>query len=454
MALTGSGADNGFARWRVRGERAGLVMAIALTAGSARGQTATATPPAPRRIVVSFEQRTRVETMTHPFRLEELGPTRVLALRTRLQVAFPKIVGPLGAFVELQDSRSGWNDQPFVVPARHVNHLDFTQAHLRLGAPDLLGSRASGGLLLGRFSLDIGRRRLSARNGMRNTTNAFDGAYGWLAARNGSSLRAFVSSPVRLEPYDLDRSRSDRLFWGGWLTARRWPRLRGELYALRLDESGDTVTRRRLTTLGGRLFKEPGRAEPDYEVDLAWQRGTRQSQDHRAFLAHLEAGFTFRRGRARVGALYDHVSGDPDPQDDRSGRFDTLFGARRFEYAPTGIYGPFFRANIQGPGARLFVAPRPRVDLMVAYRALWLAEARDAWMGSGLQDPTGRSGRFLGHHTEAVVRWQARRWIAVQAVWAHFFKGSYLDQAPGSPAGPDTDYFTIGFDIRSSLFER
>ena len=275
-----------------------------------------------------------------------------------------------------------------------------------------------------------------------------------LAARDGSSLRAFVSRPVRLDPYDLDRSRADRLFWGGWLTARRWRLVQGELYALRLDESGDTVTQRRLTTLGGRLFKEPGRTEPDYEVDLAWQRGTRQGQDHHAFLAHLETGFTFRRGRARVAALYDHVSGDPDPQDDRSGRFDTLFGARRFEYAPTGIYGPFFRGNIQGPGARVFVAPRPRVDLMVAYRALWLAEARDAWVGSGLQDATGRSGRFLGHHVEAAARWRPLSWLGVQAVWAHLFKGPYLDEVPGSPATSDTDYFTIGFDIRSSLFER
>lgn len=454
MALTASGADNTFVRWRAWGARAGFVIVVALAGGGAWAQPATATPPAPRRIVVSFEQRTRVETLTHPFRFEELGPTRVLAFRTRLQVAFPKIVGPLGAFVELQDSRSGWNDRPFVVPARHVNHLDFTQAHLRLGSDDLLGSRASGGLLLGRLSLDVGRRRLAARNGMRNTTNAFDGAYGWLAARDGSSLRAFVSRPVRLEPYELDRSRSDRLFWGGWLTARRWPRLHGELYALRLDESGDTVTRRRLTTLGGRVFKEPGRTEPDYEVDLAWQGGTRQGQGHHAFFAHLEAGFTFRRGRARVGALYDHVSGDPDPQDDRSGRFDTLFGARRFEYAPTGIYGPFFRGNIQGPGARVFVAPWPPIELMVAHRALWLAEARDAWLGSGLQDEAGGSGRFLGHHLEAVVLWRPRRWLVVQATWAHFFKGSYLEQVPGSPASPDSDYFTVGFVVRDALFAR
>ena len=435
----------------------GAVIALVLLGSTdARAQSAPTEPPppAPRRIVVTFEQRTRVEKQTHPFRLDELGATRVLAFRTRLQVAAPKMVGPLGAFVELQDSRSTWNDEPFVVPARHVNHLDFTQAWLRLESRDVFGARASGGMLLGRYTLDVGRRRLVARNGMRNTTNAFDGAYGWLTARGGSSLQAFFSRPVRLDPYDLDRSQSSRLFWGAWLTVRRWRLVQAELSALRLDESTATITRRRLTTLGGRLYKAPSPGEPDYETAVAWQGGTRRGQDHRALFAHLETGLTFRRGRARVAAFYDLVSGDPDPDDDRSERFDTLFGARRFEYAPTGIYGPFFRGNIQGPGARMLIAPASPLEIMVGHRALWLSQARDAWVGSGLQDPTGASGRFLGHHLETRLRWRPRRFLVVEAAWGHFFKGSYLERVPGSPNTPDSDYITIGVGFGGTLLAK
>ena len=164
----------------------------------------------PKRIVVSFQQRSRVEKQTHPFRLDALGATRVLAFRTRLQVDVREVVGPIGAFLELQDSRSGGNDQPFVAPARHVNHLDFLQAQLRLGSDQLLDRQASAGVTLGRFTLDLGRRRFVARNGMRNTTNAFDGGMGWIATRSGLGLRVLVSRPVRIEPEALDSARPRR----------------------------------------------------------------------------------------------------------------------------------------------------------------------------------------------------------------------------------------------------
>jgi len=439
--------------WRAAGAALLLVLTAAGTAQAQGAPEGQASSP-PERFVVAFEQRTRVEGYTNPFRLDELGPSRVVAFRTRLQVALPKIVGPLGAMVELQDSRSGWNDKPFVAPARHINELDVLQGHVRVASDRLPGQQVSGGVLLGRFTLDLGRRRLVARNGMRNTTNTFDGASGWLSVGDQVDARLFVTRPVRLSPEKLDRSEGSRLFWGGALGLARWPRVRAEVYALRLDESGDTLTRRRLTTIGARVYRTPSPGALDYEVDGAWQGGSRQGLDHEASFVHLEAGFSFGPARARVAALYDRASGDSDPGDDRSGRFDTLFGARRFEYAPTGIYGPFFRGNITGSGVRVFLAPARPIEILVAHRALWLAEARDAWVGSGLEDATARSGRFLGHHLEARVRWRVRRWLLLEANWAHFFKGSYLDRVPGSPGTPDSDYVTVGFAVGDVVFSR
>ncbi|MHC4506087.1 MAG: alginate export family protein [Planctomycetota bacterium] len=204
-------------RWRTLGDTCALILSCTpLGVGAVWAQPAGtgAGSASPEQIVVSFQQRSRVEKQTHPFRIDELGATRILAFRTRLQVDVRRLVGLIGAFVELQDSRSAWNDQPFVVPARHVNHLDFKQVLLRLGSQRILRSSLSGGLQVGRFTLDLGRRRLSARNRMRNTTNAFDGVSGWLTARDGSTLQAFVTRPARLEPYELDRSGSERIFWG------------------------------------------------------------------------------------------------------------------------------------------------------------------------------------------------------------------------------------------------
>jgi hypothetical protein len=189
---------------------------------SAQPARAGAGSAPPERIVVSFQQRSRFEKQTHPFRLNALGATRILAFRTRLQVYVRRLAGPVGVFVELQDSRSTGSDEPLVVLARHVNHLDIKQVLLRLGSTEVLGSSLSGGLQVGRFTLDLGRRRLSARNRMRNTTNAFDGVSGWLRAEDGSSLQAFLTQPLRLDPYELDRSESRRVFWGSILSVHRW----------------------------------------------------------------------------------------------------------------------------------------------------------------------------------------------------------------------------------------
>ncbi len=85
---------------------------------------------------------------------------------------------------------------------------------------------------------------------------------------------------------------------------------------------------------------------------------------------------------------------------------------------------------------------------------LRLAQARDNWVGSGLQDVTGVSGRSLGSHLEARLRWRPRRWLLVEAAYGHFFKGSYLEQVPGSPRTPDSDYFTVGFEVGKVLLAR
>lgn len=70
--------------------------------------------------------------------------------------------------------------------------------------------------------------------------------------------------------------------------------------------------------------------------------------------SHIEGGVK------RISAEFDFASGD------RSGpgyqRFDTLFGMRRADLAPAGIYNAIGRANILTPGIRAEVALGKRLD--------------------------------------------------------------------------------------------
>jgi hypothetical protein len=148
--------------------------------------------------------------------------------------------------------------------------------------------------------------------------------------------------------------------------------------------------------------------------------------------------------------MYDYASGTSNPDGSKSHTFDGLFGARNFELTPTGLFGPFFRSNISSPGIRLKLHPLGILDVDLKYRAWWLAQAKDEWVGSGLQDPTGDSGKFLGQDIQVRVQWHPTLNTTFEVGYDRFFKGSYIkDQTdiPGNPPSNDTNYFYIQSEL-------
>ena len=140
-------------------------------------------------------------------------------------------------------------------------------------------------------------------------------------------------------------------------------------------------------------------------------------------------------------AQYDYASGDDDPADGNNERFDTLFGARRFDFGPTGIYGPFLRNNLSTPGIRLKLRPARDVGVLVAHRAYWLASDQDAWTTSGVRDVSGRSGSFIGHQIEARFRWEVVPGsYRFETGVAHLFAGGFMDDAPNANGEGDVTY--------------
>lgn len=161
-----------------------------------------------------------------------------------------------------------------------------------------------------------------------------------------------------------------------------------------------------------------------------------------AWFVHVDAGYSFPGpARLRVSLEFDQASGDGPGRTFR--RFDTLFGMRRADLAPAGIYSAIGRTNILTPGLRIEAAPGKRFDAFAVYRAMWLADRTDAFSTTGVRDPTGQSGRFAGHQVEARMRY----WLVpgllraeVNGVW--LAKGRFLNSAPNAPRTGDTHYLT------------
>jgi hypothetical protein len=159
-----------------------------------------------------------------------------------------------------------------------------------------------------------------------------------------------------------------------------------------------------------------------------------------AWFIRAGAGYTFHGPlNARLSLQYDRASGDGSAGTYR--RFDTLFGIRRADLAPAGLYNAVARTNVNSPGARVEIAPSSRWDAFVSYRALWLASATDSFSASGVRDVSGRSGSFAGHQIDTRLRW----WVKPVRLRFEFdgvllAKGRFLATAPNANARGATAY--------------
>jgi hypothetical protein len=81
-------------------------------------------------------------------------------------------------------------------------------------------------------------------------------------------------------------------------------------------------------------------------------------------------------------------------------RFDTLFGMRRADLGPAGIYAALGRTNLQTIGIRAELAQSKRLDGFAMARVLYADHATNAFSTTGVRDASGRSGRFAGYQIE------------------------------------------------------
>ena len=397
--------------------------------------------------------RLRGEVLTNPFRKGEFGTDDQVPVRTRVRIGLN--FHHFRFLFELQDSRSFGQDPGEFVSNTLVNKHEVQQLFLSGTFRNIFGSGLRTDVHVGRLNFDFGHRRLIARNRFRNTTNAFDGGHLNIGDEKNWRFRVFLVRPTVRTFGVIDElfSESNTLFWGTYYETQQRPWLQTNLYYYGLnDVDPDVSDQRQYSTFGGRLFHPATQKEFDYEIETVWQFGSREGLDHFAHFQHVGLGYSFpTTWTPRILAQYDYASGTSNPNGDFSQTFDTLFGARRFEYNPTGIFGPFFRSNISSPGIRTYLHPFPFGTVMLKYRAWWLAQGRDQWVGSGLQDPTGQAGTFLGQDIEFRATWTPSPYISLDAGYDHFFKGSYIQtlaEVPGNPPANDSDFVYLQGEIR------
>ena len=418
----------------------------------------------PTGLSLALQQRTRYETLNHPFRPGTTGSDQILSLRTLVQANLA--LNPrLKIQLELQDSRAEAADTGTLVNTSIVNTTELLEGNIQWLEEGLFLKGSYSLLRGGRLTMDLGKRRLVARNRFRNTKNAFTGLDWILKANNGNTFRTLLTFPVNRQPTaarnllnndaSFDEETFDRIFWGVFFANPNLPwGDAGEFYLFGLQEADgpEFPTRNReLYNPGFRFYRLKGKGRFDYEWESILQFGGSRSTllptdmtdlDHFAHFHHAEIGYSFSAsGSPRLVLAYDYASGDAKPNDGNNGRFDTLFGAIVFDYGPTGIHRPFIRSNITGPGAKLFIKPCKTVSAYLHYRVLWLASDSDVWAGnSGLRDRTGNSSSFLGQQIFLRGKWQMLANTQLEGGLVYRIDGDFQDTAPNTLQEGNTLY--------------
>ncbi|NJA06852.1 alginate export family protein [Methylomonas sp. MED-D] len=424
----------------------------------------------PKWLDISIEQRTRYESLDGRFTANAKGGDQQIPLQTDLWLQ-----AHLGQFrfaTEFVDSRALGADSGSGVNNTHADTADFLQGYIAWADQNVFYSGLGTEVVAGRQTLNLGSRRLVARNAMRNTMNTFTGVKLRVLDYDKWQFTSFVTMPVLRYPntavdildetHEFDEEDTHTWFSGGFLEVFDigWG-VNSEVYLYNLDE-GDSIrnqTRnRRYFTPGMRFYRKPGKDKFDFQTETIGQFGTVRAstaasasldQEHSAWFQHLDVGYTLGiPWSPRLGLEYDYASGDHDPNDNKDQRFDTLYGVRRGDFGATGIYGAFARSNINSPGYRINLAPTSAVQLGLSHRFFWLAEDKDGWTTSGtattmLRDRTGKTKNFIGQQLELTARWDFNSSLNFETGWTHLFKGTFAKTATNAPAPQDIDYFYV-----------
>jgi len=400
----------------------------------------------PGWLSISGSHRTRFENLDEQYRGTRNGGDQAIVFRTNIlaKLDFQKVKFA----AEMLDSRVTLADSGTPLSGSIVNPLELLQAYVEIPLDNTFIDDSKSSLRAGRITMDVGSRRLVARNRFRNTINGFTGIDWKLQNKREDKFRAFYTLPVQRlfsgnaldNDAKFDEEHEEVRFWGLYYSPGKliWDD-KAEFYVFGLNEDdipGTFNTRNRdLYTAGFRVYRKASINRFNYQLESIYQSGESRSTttstvdlDHFAYFHHFEIGYSFdKKWSPQLSLQFDYASGDDDPNDAENNRFDTLYGARRFDFGPTGIYGPFARSNLISPGLRLKFKPATDMSSFIALRSYWLASDNDAWTTAGISNTVGQSDNFIGTQIEARIRWELLpKNIRIEAGAAHLFAGDII----------------------------
>lgn len=399
---------------------------------------------------VGLDHRTRYEFRSNDIRRNRSTLDQPFLLRSRAYFGIKEILDPLRGVVEFQDSRR-YNGK-FPHDDRDFNDYDLIQGYGELYFRQALGQddRKQDRPLrvrIGRMAYEALDRRLIGRNEWRNTTNTFEGFRINLGQEaNDWEIDLWAYQPVKRVLTEFDQRITNQWFYGAIGHWRRWSDvITLQPYYMGLVQDGSKVpgqVDRVIHATALRGYGVVGGTGLDYDFNLIYQFGENGADRQDAHGYTLEAGYTFKHAwKPRISAFYGYASGDRNPGNRVSNRFERFFGFAR----PWSADDYIIFENVKAPKIKLEFQPAKNLRIDGGYNWYWLASSTDRFNnllgGSSFnRDPTGRSGDFIGHSVDVRVRYQLTGHIGATLGYSHFTSGEFtrnrqiaaLGSSPGS----------------------
>lgn len=390
---------------------------------------------------LGLESRERIEFRYNDVRrAESINRDIPILWRQKVYVGIQNILDPLRVGLEFGDSwRTNGN---YALDNRDVNRTDIIQAYAELYLdnvfkPDAGGNKRTLSLRYGRQAFEMLDRRLLSLNPWRNTTGNFEGLrIGIGQDQNNWSIDAFVLKPITIQYNQADKADNKRVFTaviGHWRKWSEWISM--EPYYMNLKQNPaiqNNHIERNIHTAGMRLYGILFRKVLQFDISSNYQFGQDNGLNHHALSINAELGYKFKNNahQPRLSTFFGYASGDKNPNDTQSNRFERYFGFSRpwssDDYITMeNIFTPKIKTEWQGKLGNKVI----RFD--VGYSLYWLASKTDRMAnllaGSVFyRDKNGLSEQFLGEGIDSRMRFNPMQYLSCTIGYSYFSMGDFI----------------------------
>lgn len=360
--------------------------------------------------------RMRLEHRDNDYRRSVDRVDNPILSRTLAYFGIKNIIDPLRFSVEIQDSRR--HNSEFERNVRDVNKLDLFQGYAELYFKEVPLVQRPVSLRAGRMAFEVLDRKLISRDDWGNTGTNFEG-YRLIIGKkeNNWQLDSFMLRPIIKSAEEHDRENENQQIYAAILNWRQSSDvITLQPFFLKLtQEKSSTTTKRNINSPGLRFYGTFG--DVDYGVIGTYQYGESAQQTHRAYAYSAEAGYNFdQKWKPRFSVTYGFASGDKNPYDNKTQRFERFYGFNR----PWSNNNTIEWENIEALKTRFEVQPVKKLRLEASYSLYWLASPSDSWRRANLQDRTGRSGEFIGRDSDFRAHYEINKNLRTTLGYAYF----------------------------------